>query len=290
MGTRGSVLALAQSGQVAAELSSRVQGLEVETVRIKTSGDLFADKSPQAHAPPSGGKGLFVKEIEEALRRGEIDFAVHSAKDLPAELAPGLMIGAYPAREDPRDVYIGRDGRAWNDRSGRIATSSLRRAMQAGKPGVEIVPMRGNVDTRLRKLSEGFCDGLILALAGLRRLGRAAIPHEPLSPEAMTPAPGQGALAIEARADRRDVLDVLSKFDDASCRREVELERAFMKEMGGGCAIPLGALARVEPGGVSLRTFYADPAGRAGRRDLRRLADGADPRGFVRGVARTLRG
>lgn len=271
MGTRGSALALAQSGLIARELRRLAPGIEVETIVIKTSGDLFAAQSPQsAAALSSGGKGLFVKEIEEALAEGRVDFAVHSAKDLPAELAPGLMIAAYPEREDPRDVFIGRDGMTWDSLAAgsRIATSSLRRKVQLlmAKPGVEVQPMRGNVDTRLRKLQEGLCDCLVLAAAGLKRLGRGDIPHEPISTEVILPAPGQGALAVEARADRRDILDILGALDHSATRLEVELERSFLAALGGGCSTPLGALARAQGKTVELTVFWSDPEGRSALR------------------------
>lgn len=266
MGTRGSALALAQSGQTAQALSSLHPGLEVETVRIQTSGDRFSIQSPaEASALAAGTKGLFVKEIEEALAEGRIDFAIHSAKDLPAEFMPGLVIAAYPEREDPRDVFIGRDGLRWEAASvgTRIGTSSLRRQVQllAAKPGLVMLPMRGNVDTRLRKLKDGVCDGLVLAGAGLRRLGLREVPHEELSEDILLPAPGQGALAVEARQDRREVLDLLASLDHRQTRIEVELERAFLKEMGGGCSVPLAARARLRGAEADFSVFYSEPDG-----------------------------
>jgi hydroxymethylbilane synthase len=266
MGTRGSALALAQSGQTAAALSSIHPGLEVETVRIQTSGDRFSIQSPaEASALAQGTKGLFVKEIEEALAEGRIDFAVHSAKDLPAEILPGLVIAAYPEREDPRDVFIGRGGLSWEaaDAGTRIGTSSLRRRVQllAAKPGLVMLPMRGNVDTRLRKLKEGVCDGLVLAGAGLRRLGLRDVPHEPLPETLLLPAPGQGALAVEARQDRREIVELLARLDCRQTRIEVELERAFLKEMGGGCSVPLAARARLRGGEADFSVFYSEPDG-----------------------------
>lgn len=266
MGTRGSALALAQSGQIAQELKRRHPGLEVETVVIKTAGDRFALEAPAGAKPPAGGgKGLFVKEIEEALLRGEIDFAVHSAKDLPVDTPSGLELAAYPLREEPWDVFIARPGLSWKALGARhrVATSSLRRRVQilAAKPEVEIIPMRGNVDTRLRKLESGVCDGLILALAGLRRLGRAGIAHEVLPPETIMPSPGQGALVLEARADRKDVLEVLTALDHGPTRLEVEFERSFMSVMGGDCSTPLGALARATGTSVRLSVFWSAPDG-----------------------------
>lgn len=257
MGTRGSALALAQSGQVASLLKQKTPGLEVETVVIKTSGDLFATQPPKE----IGTKGLFVKEIEEALSRGEIDFAVHSAKDMPARLAEGLIVAAYPRREDPRDVFIGREGLSWSGlKEGHcVATSSLRRKVQllAAKPGAAVVPLRGNVDTRLRKLKEGEFDGLMLALAGLRRLGRQGVVHEPISVDEVVPAPAQGALALECRADREDVARLLGVVDDAPTRLEVELERGILERLGGGCQTPLGVLARASGETARVSVFWS---------------------------------
>jgi len=266
MGTRGSALALAQAGTVAADLTRRHPGLEVEIVRIRTSGDRFAEKTPlEARDLAPGAKGLFVKEIEEALADGRVDFAVHSSKDLPAELKAGLVIAAYPPREDARDAFIGRDGLRWAQAvSGtRIGTSSLRRQVQllAAKPGLRILPMRGNVDTRLRKLKEGACDGLVLARAGLKRLGLESIAHEPLPEAVLLPAPGQGALALEARRDRSDIMDLLAGLDHRATRLEVEFERAFLKEMGGGCSVPLGARAVARAAQMEMTVFYSEPDG-----------------------------
>ncbi len=266
MGTRGSALALAQSSLVARELARLSPGLEIETAVIKTSGDLFAAQAPQnVHALTQGAKGLFVKEIEEALREGRIDFAVHSAKDLPASLAEGLTIAAYPEREDPRDVFIGRDGIGWSGvgKGARLGTSSLRRKVQLlkARPDLEIMAMRGNVDTRLRRLREGACEGLVLAAAGLRRLGRTDVPAEPLPTEVVLPAPGQGALAVEARQDRPELLALLGGLDHPATRLEVECERSFLAELGGGCSTPLGALARAQGPGLALTVFWSDPEG-----------------------------
>jgi hydroxymethylbilane synthase len=266
MGTRGSALALAQSGQTAAALCRLHPGLEIETVRIQTSGDRFSLQSPaQASALAAGAKGLFVKEIEESLSDGRIDFAIHSAKDLPADLFSGLVIAAYPVREDPRDVFIGRGGLRWQTAGAgtRIGTSSLRRQVQllAAKPGLVMLPMRGNIDTRLRKLDEGLCDGLVLAGAGLRRLGLREVPHETLSEGLLLPSPGQGALAVEARQDRREVVELLAKLDHRQTRLEVELERAFLKEMGGGCSVPLGARAKMRGTEADISVFYSQPDG-----------------------------
>ncbi len=282
MGTRGSPLALAQSGALVRDLIALTPGLEVETVIIKTSGDLFSAAKPDAAEAPAGGKGLFVKEIEEALSAGRVDFAVHSSKDLPAVLAPGLEIAAYPRRADPRDVFIGKPGLSWTalGPGHKVGTASLRRRVQllAARPGVETVPMRGNVDTRLRKLSEGLCDGIILAAAGLERLGRSDVAREPVPVEVILPSPGQGALAVEVRSDRAEIVKTISTLDDPRTRREVELERAFLSAVGGNCATPLGAFARVAADGSAvLEVFWSRPDGTGATRLTDTCPAGGDP-------------
>ena len=293
MGTRGSALALAQSGWVAERLRELHTGLEVETAVIKTSGDLFATESPRELYAAQGTKGLFVKEIEEALQDGRVDLAVHSAKDLPGSLAPGLAVAAYPEREDPRDAFIGRDGLAWGDlrAPARIGTSSLRRKVQvlAVRPGLEVLPLRGNVDTRLRKLREGRFDGLVIAAAGLRRLGRSDVPHELIPTDVMLPAPGQGALAVETRADREDLLGLIGRLDHAATRLEVEWERAFLVAMGGGCSTPLGALACARDGEVELSVFWSDAEGRSPARLSLPCPEPSRREGFAAELAARLR-
>lgn len=294
MGTRGSALALAQSAMLARLLEKATPGLTVETVIIKTSGDIFSAQSPaQARVLADGTKGLFVKEIEEALLRREVDFAVHSGKDLPGALADGLVIAAYPEREDPRDAYIGRGGSSWADAAPghKIATSSLRRKIQIlrAKPGVDIVPMRGNVDTRLRKLEEGVCDGLVIALAGLRRLGRADVPHEPIGDDLVLPAPAQGALAVEACADRPEILERLRVLDNARTRLEVEFERSFLRTIGGGCSTPLGALARAQGSGVNLTVFWSKEDGGGAVRLSQTCGDIGRRDAFTRALAEQIK-
>lgn len=285
LGTRGSALALAQSKLVAEKLKRLHEGLEVELITVVTTGDKDSGRAPRTEAAPPGGaadmgavniKASFVKEIEEALLRGEIDLAVHSAKDLPAELPDGLVLAAIPEREDPRDAFIGAGGRRLDDLppGALVGTASVRRRIQLRlkRPDLRFTPIRGNVDTRLRKLSEGRADALVLAVAGLKRLGLGSIPHEPLPVDFMVPAPGQGALAVEARADGKEVLRLLEGLDDEGSRLAVGLERRFLRAMGGGCSMPLGALARLEPAGsggdggpagLSLLVFWADADGRA---------------------------
>jgi hydroxymethylbilane synthase len=271
MGTRGSALALAQSGQVAQALCDRHPGLTIETVIIKTSGDLFGAPPPEiAKTLPQGAKGLWVKEIEQALLDGVIHFAVHSGKDLPADLAQGLTIAAYPVREDPHDVFLSRPGLYWNTikPGAKIATSSLRRQllMTAAKPGVVLVPLRGNVDTRLRKLRDGEFDAMVVAAAGLRRLGFGQLPFESIDYADMVPSPAQGALAIQVSQDRQDVHDLIKVLDDEPTRRCVEMERMFLSAVGGGCGSPVGALATQEPQGIRLQVYFAHEGAKSGNR------------------------
>ncbi|MBI5594472.1 MAG: hydroxymethylbilane synthase [Elusimicrobia bacterium] len=301
MGTRGSPLAKAQSSWYARLLEKANPGLSVESVLIKTSGDTLSERinegryeAPAAASEALGEaapnvKAMFVKEIEAALFDKRVDFAVHSAKDLPADIPEGLVLAGYPVREDPRDVFIGAPGRAslaQLPQGAKVGTASLRRQIQlrASRPDLSFVALRGNVDTRLRKLAEGQASGIVLALAGLRRLGLAGTRHEVIGIDAVIPAPGQGALALECRADAAAVLAMLAPTLDEKTRLEVDIERRFLKAVGGGCATPLGALARVEAGEVSMVVFWSDVegkkpvrlSGRAGRRpeEISSLVDG----------------
>jgi hydroxymethylbilane synthase len=253
IGSRGSALALWQARHVARKLEALGEQTRIEI--IKTSGDKIQDV-PLAMA---GGKGLFTKEIEEALLAGVIDLAVHSMKDLPAELAPGLTIAAIPQREDPRDALVG----ASLDSAAKIGTSSLRRAAQlrAFRGSLVIETLRGNVDTRLRKLDEGRYDSIVLAAAGLRRLGWQDRIREIIPVEIMCPAGGQGALAIETRGDSGPARELAGKLDHAETRAAVEAERAFLATMGGGCQVPIGAYARLEAGTIHLLAVVAAPDG-----------------------------
>jgi hydroxymethylbilane synthase len=271
MGTRGSPLALAQSGQAARALEALHPGLKIESVVVMTSGDFFGAPSPEeAKGLAQGAKGFWIKEIEQALLDRTIDFAVHSAKDLPARLAPGLAIAAFPEREDPRDALVAKTGLDWASlgKGARVATSSLRRTLLLNelRPGVEVVSLRGNVDTRLRKLAEGEFDAMILAVAGLKRLGRTDVAHEPLDPAAMLPAPAQGALALEVRGDRVDAAHLVGALDHVPTRACVELERAFLAAAGGSCGSPVAAHARLEPDGLRLDAFFAREGEAAGSR------------------------
>ena len=256
IGTRRSRLALAQALEIEQMLASTgaAAGAETEIVPIVTSGDRGAP------AGPAGVKGLFVGEIVSALQQGEIDVAVHSAKDLPAEEPEGVVVAAVPQRLDPRDVLVHREER-WS--GGTIGTSSIRRSAQLARGHTEakVVELRGNVDTRLRKLQAGEVDALVLAAAGLMRLGVQPEFSTTLSVEEMVPAPGQGALAVQARGDDLDTLDRLRAFDHAESRAAFDAERRLMALLGGGCALPLGALADASGGGVHLRSVVVSPDG-----------------------------
>jgi len=245
IGTRGSLLALQQSQWVRDTLLHRWPGLTVELQIIKTTGDKIQDV-PLAKV---GGKGLFVKEIEDALLAREVDLAVHSMKDVPALLPDGLIIAAIPAREDPRDVLVTRGARSLKELppQAKLGTSSLRRSAQvrALRPDLQVENLRGNLDTRLRKVEEGQYDAIILAAAGLHRMGWQARITQYLEPDEFLPAVGQGALGIEARADDAEVLGRLEPLHDPDSEVAVAAERSFLKELEGGCQVPIGGYARV---------------------------------------------
>jgi hydroxymethylbilane synthase len=259
--TRRSALALAQSGAVARALGQAL-GCETELVPLVTSGDRLAD-APLARV---GGKGLFVKEIEEALLDGRADLAVHSAKDLPAGTSAGLVLAAFPKRADPRDALIARSPGATLlglPRGARVGTGSARRSSQllALRPDLVLVPLRGNVDTRLRRLFESDLDAILLACAGLERLGRAEEIHERIDPGVLLPAVGQGTLALQTRAG--DTLEQeLRVLDDATTRACLVAERAFLTELEGDCNVPLAAFAEPAAGErLRLRALVASPDG-----------------------------
>jgi len=248
LGTRGSELALAQAGRVANLL--RGLGHEIALVKIETSGDRI--QGPLAKA---GGKGLWLREIEQSLLEGSIDLAVHSAKDMPVDLADGLTIGAYPEREDPRDVFIGAPGRRFAalPPGSQVGTGSLRRIalLKSLRPDLEVVPLRGNVTTRLAKIDSMGLDGVILASAGLIRLGLDDQILDPLDPERYIPAGGQGALAVELRIDDEEVQQVVARINDSDVAAQVRSERAFLFEIGGDCHTPVAVHATIH--GVRLR-------------------------------------
>jgi hydroxymethylbilane synthase len=260
-GTRGSRLAVAQSNQVADAL--RARGLEVELVTIRTSGDRLADVA----LADFGGEALFVKEIEEALLDGRVDAGVHSLKDMPAVLPEGLCLAAFPPREDPRDVLLTRAGGGLADlpRGARVATSSLRRRalLLARRPDLSVEPIRGNVDTRLRKLDEGLYDAMVMARAGLDRLGLKPEHSHVLSAEELLPAVGQGILGVEVRTVDQLVLETLSSLDDAAARAEALAERAFLRRLGAGCHTPVAGLARLTGATVEMDGLVSSLDGRA---------------------------
>lgn len=264
LGTRASALARAQTGLVADRLVR--QGWEVELVEIRTSGDRREQSLPLA-------RGAFVKELEAALLDGRIDLAVHSAKDLPTDETPGVLLAALPPRGDPRDALVTRDRVILQDlpEGARVGTESPRRRafLLLERPDLEVVSIRGNVDTRLARLEADACDALVLAKAGLDRLGETDRIAEVLDPERMLPAVGQGALAVQARAGD-PWLDGLASLDDPGTRHAVAAERAFLKAMGGGCRAPFAAHARLEAGEFVVRGAALDPDGREIVRDTTR--------------------
>lgn len=246
LGSRGSKLAWWQANFVKRALE-RLHAVEVRLEVIRTTGDKITDV-PLAQV--GGTKALFTKEIEEALQAGRIDLAVHSLKDMPTQLPRGLTLGAMPAREDPRDALISRRGEAWGKLppGARVGTSSLRRQLQLRRlrKDLRIEPLRGNLDTRLRKLDEGRYAAIILALAGLRRMGWADRATQIFSVEEMVPAIGQGTLAIEIRADDAELLSGLAALRDPDTEAAAAAERAFLARLGGGCQVPLAAHAEVK--------------------------------------------
>lgn len=280
IGTRGSKLALEQAEWVKARLEAQYPGLDVVLKKIKTTGDKVLDV-PLARM---GGKGLFVKEIEEALIGQEVDLAVHSMKDVPSFLPSGLHLAAIPRREDPRDVLISRDGRPLKDfrRGARIGTSSLRRQAQLFRyrADLEIVPLRGNLDTRIRKLSQEGLDGIILAAAGLKRLGWLDQVTEYLPFEICLPAVGQGALGIECRVADESTNKKVEFLNHGATRCCVLAERSFLRRLEGGCQVPIAAFGQVSNGKLKLEGLVSSVDGRRWVRDcLEGLEEGAEELG-----------
>ncbi len=267
LGTRGSKLAVQQSEWVQAQLHALAPHVTVTLRRIQTSGDKILDV-PLAQI---GGKGLFVKEIEEALLSGEIDLAVHSMKDVPTELPEGLEILCVPPREDPRDALVSCDGRLFRDlpRGARIGTSSLRRQSQLlhARPDLTIAMLRGNLDTRLKKLRAGQFDAIVLAAAGLRRLGWAHEITEYLAPQISLPAIGQGALGIEGRREDFFIRALLRGLDHAPSKTAVLAERALLHRLQGGCQVPIAAYATVTGTVVKLEGLVSSVDGKELLRD-----------------------
>ena len=283
IGSRGSQLALWQANHISALLRERGHDVEIEI--IKTTGDKITDVA----LAKVGTKGMFTKEIEEALLAGRVDLAVHSLKDLPTELAPEFEIAAITTRENPRDAFLSRHFESIEDlpQKSRVGTSSLRRQAQlkAMRPDLDVFPLRGNVDTRLRKLEEGEYDAIILASAGLRRLGLTQRIRAILSETVMCPAAGQGALGIEIRAGDTTVRDHLTFLDDPDARQSTTAERALLNELGGGCQVPIGAFAEVKNGIVQLTGVVARPDGSLVLRDA---GSGHDAKQLGESLGRSL--
>ncbi len=267
LGSRGSPLALWQAHHVAARLRTAWPGLEVDITIIKTEGDQRADMPLTA----SFGKGVFVKEIEDALLGGTIDLAVHSLKDLPTETPDGLVLAAIPSRHDARDALVCRSGRRIEDLKpgALVATGSPRRRCQLlhARPDLRFTLVRGNVDTRLRKLDEGQFDALILAVAGIERLELTQAPYTPIPFSLCLPAPGQGALAIEIRAEDATTHRMVSPLNDPQTASCVAAERGFLAALGAGCLAPAGALATAANGTLHLEAMIGYPDGRSQERD-----------------------
>jgi hydroxymethylbilane synthase len=287
IGTRGSALALAQAHGVAAQISTRHPACRVELVIIKTTGDKVKDL-PLAQI---GGKGLFIKEIEEALLKGRVDLAVHSLKDMPAEVPDGLMLGAVPPREDCRDAFISSRYATLKEipPGGRVGTGSLRRRVQLlhRRPDLEVVPLRGNVDTRLKKLETLGLDALILAAAGLNRLGLGHVYRGCVPESDMLPAVGQGALGLEVRTADHGLRELLAFLDHPPTRLAVTAERAFLARLGGGCVVPVAALGWVAGDALHLEALISDLNGRRLLRD-RKTAPLAEATGLGTRLAEIL--
>ena len=267
IGTRGSKLALAQTNMVADELKKVASGIEVEICVIKTSGDIMQDVS----LLQIGGQGVFVKEVEEALLAGDIDLAVHSMKDVPGEVPGGLVFPAVLKREDARDVLVTRGGIKFEHmpKGSRIGTGSQRRSAQlkAFMPDLDIVGLRGNIDTRLKKIETENLTGVVLAAAGMKRLGYARMITQYLPTEIMLPAVGQGALGIQARARDTDLISLCAKLNHQPTFIEVAAERSYLRALGGGCRLPIAACGLIEKGRLTLEGLLAAPDGTSWARD-----------------------
>ena len=289
LGTRRSALARTQSETVAADLRAAT-GREVELVEVTTHGD--TSSAPLAQI---GGTGVFTSALRDALLTGRVDLAVHSLKDLPTAPADGLALAAVPARQDPRDVLVARDGLTVDTlpSGSRVGTGSPRRAAQlrALRQDVDVCDVRGNVDTRLRAVADGTLDAVVLARAGLLRLGRAEEATQVLDPQQMLPAPGQGALALECRADDAETFAACQALDDVTTRACTDAERAVLAGLEAGCSAPVGALAVAAQGVLDLRALVAAPDGtRVLRHDVSGPADAAAELGRSLAAALLARG
>jgi hydroxymethylbilane synthase len=273
IGSRNSQLAMVQAEYVQARLAEAHPSVDLVIEGFTTTGDRILDRPIH----DIGTKGLFTKELDVALLSGQIDLAVHSLKDLPAEMPDGIYMSCVPQRVEPYDCLLANGEVTFDElpAGSRVGTSSLRRRIQLTerRPDLELLDIRGNLNTRLRKLEEGQYDAIILALAGVKRLGWANLVKDVLSPEICLPAPCQAALGITSRTGDEKISGLLTTIEDARARIEVDCERGFLEELGGGCVVPAGALSRLNEGGdhLSLRTFLADPTGDS---SLRRDGDG----------------
>jgi hydroxymethylbilane synthase len=279
IGSRGSQLALWQANHIKTLLEGRGNTVEIEIIR--TTGDKITDIS----LAQVGTKGMFTKEIEEALAENRIELAVHSLKDLPTELPPGFEIAAIPTREDPRDAFCSQKYRSIEElpNQARVGTSSLRR--QAQLKALRSDSLRGNVDSRLRKLEAGEYDAIILAAAGLNRLGKEKFIQQLMPANVMCPAAGQGALAIEIRKNDSGIHQQVAFLDDQAARATTTCERALLNAMGGGCQVPIGALAEVIDGGLHLEAIVARPDG---TKAIRESGEGESPQQLGEMVGQTL--
>jgi len=287
IGTRASPLALAQTEIVRALLSAAHAGLAFEIVTIRASGDRILDR-PLAEA---GGKGLFTKELDEAMLAGKIDIAVHSAKDVPTFLAAGIRLAAFPPREDARDALVGNfDAIEKLPRRAVVGTSSVRREalLRRLRPDVAVKLLRGNVGTRLAKLAAGECDAAILALAGMKRLGLAAEARAPLDPAIFLPSVGQGAIAIAARDDDEESQRLVAAIDHAPTSTALAAERAFLAALDGSCRAPIGGHATIEGGRLALHGLVIAPDG-TGAVETRRQGPLADAEALGRDAGEELR-
>jgi hydroxymethylbilane synthase len=283
IGTRGSALALWQAEHVKGRLEALGHAVELRV--ITTTGDRVLDRRLEA----VGGKGAFLKEIEEAMLAGEVDLAVHSLKDVPTALPEGLALCAVLERADPRDALLSSSGRGLRElpAGARVGTTSLRRCAQilAVRPDLAVGDLRGNVDTRIRRLREGAFDAIVLAMAGLGRLGRAGEVTEALDPSLVLPAPGQGAIALECREGDRAAREAVAALHHPPTAKAIGAERALLAGLGGGCNVPLGAYAQLDGEGLWLRALVARPDG---TRMVRAEGNGADPAGLGARVAEDL--
>ena len=260
IGSRHSKLAIIQSRSVIAELSRVHPNFEFELIEITTTGD----RNRQISLEELGGEGVFIRDLEQALLQKRIDLAVHSAKDMPTKIADGLRLAATPQRVDPRDVIVSRSGKLSELVPGaKIGTGSQRRAIQlhAQRPDLQICGLRGNVDTRLRKVSSGELDGVLLAAAALIRLGMEDRITECLPPDSFVPAVGQGALGIEIRDDDTEVAEIVAFMNHEPTWQSVVAERAFLEALGGGCRAPIAALGNIEAGILRIHGIVANPGG-----------------------------